>query len=133
MIGRLGARSRGFPAASKPSSTLAAASSGTISLAGRSRLSLPRSTSCIAAVAVIALVMDAIQTTESSVMGAGLPRSRLPKAPSYSTSVSVAATATTPGIAFDSTAWRKIRSRFTRLDMVHLRVGARVAITGTHG
>jgi hypothetical protein len=43
---------------------------------------LPRSTSCIAAVAVIALVIEAIQTTVSSVIGAALPISRWPKAPS---------------------------------------------------
>ncbi len=82
VIGRFGARSRGLPAASKPSSTRAAPSSGTTSAAGRSRESLPRSTSCMAAAAVIALVIEAIHTTVSRVIGAGLPISRWPKAPS---------------------------------------------------
>jgi len=107
VIGRLGARSRGWPAGSNPSSTLADNRAGTTSLAGRSRLSLPRSTSCMAAVPVMALVIDAIQTTESTVIGASLPSSRLPKAPSYTVSLSLAATATMPGMAFDSTAWLK--------------------------
>ena len=82
MIGRLGARRRGLPAGSKPSSTLALARSGTTSLAGRSRPSLPRSTSCMTAVAVIALVIEAIHTTVSGAIGASLPSSRLPNAPS---------------------------------------------------
>ena len=81
VIGRLGARSRGL-SPSQPSSTLACASSGTTELAGASRLSLPFSTSCIAAVPVIALVIDAIHTMVSTVMGAFLPISRVPKAPS---------------------------------------------------
>ncbi len=58
----------------------------------------------MAAVAVMALVIDAIQTTESRVIGASLPSSRLPKAPSYNVPLAVAATATMPGMAFDSTA-----------------------------
>ena len=82
MIGRFGARSRGLPAASKPSSTFTAPSSGSTSLAARSSTSLPRSTSCMAAVAVIAFVIEAIQTTVSGVIGAGLPSSRQPNAPS---------------------------------------------------
>src|SRR5262249_15298867 len=63
-----------------------------------------RSTSCMAAVAVIALVIEAIHTTVSSVIGASLPSSRRPTAPSYSTPLSVAAIAMMPGIVFDSTA-----------------------------
>jgi len=43
---------------------------------------LPRSTSCIAAVVVMALVMEAIHTTVSSAIGACLPISRVPNAPS---------------------------------------------------
>ena len=82
MIGRFGSRRRGFPAASKPSSTLAAPISGTTSRAGWSRLSLPFSTSCMAAVPVIAFVIEAIHTMVSWVMGASLPISRLPNAPS---------------------------------------------------
>ena len=82
MIGRLGGRRIGLPPASKPSSTCADPSSGTVALAGCSRLSLPCSTSCIAAAAVIALVMDAIHTTESRVIGVFVLRSRLPNAPS---------------------------------------------------
>ena len=70
MIGRFGARSVGWPAASKPSSTCTFASCGTTVCAGRSRSSLPLSTSCIAAVVVMAFVIDAIQTTVSSVIDA---------------------------------------------------------------
>ena len=58
----------------------------------------------MAAVAVMALVIDAIQTTESTVIGASLPSSRLPKAPSYRIPLSVPATATMPGMALDSVA-----------------------------
>src|SRR5215472_8271665 len=58
----------------------------------------------MAAVAVIALVIEAIQTTVSSVIAASLPSSRRPKAPWYSTPLSVAAIAMMPGIFFDSTA-----------------------------
>src|SRR5213594_218671 len=77
----------------------------------------------MAAAAVMALVIDAIHTTVSMVIGAFPPSSRLPKAPSYRISVPVAAIATTPGIAVDSTAWRRIRSMVFRPDMFHLRVG----------
>jgi len=48
---------------------------------GSSSASLPCSTSCIAAVAVIALVIEAIQNTLSRLIGSGLPRSRFPNAP----------------------------------------------------
>ena len=58
----------------------------------------------MAAVAVIALVMEAIHTTVSSVIGVLAPISRVPKAPSYSVPLSVTAAATMPGIVFDSTA-----------------------------
>jgi hypothetical protein len=51
-------------------------------LIGSSSWSLPCSTSCIAAVAVRALVIDAIQNTESAVISVHLARSRLPNAPS---------------------------------------------------
>jgi hypothetical protein len=57
------------------------ASSGTTG-GGPPRESLPRSTSCIAAAPVIAFVIEAIHTTVSRVIGAGLPISRWPKAPS---------------------------------------------------
>jgi len=60
--------------------TRAAPTWGTISRAGWSRLSFPFSTSCMAAVAVMAFVMEAIHTTVSRVMGAGLPSSRTPNA-----------------------------------------------------
>ena len=69
----------------------------------------------MAAVAVMALVIDAIQTTVSSVIGASLPSSRRPNAPSYSTPLSVAAMATIPGIFFDSTASLNIASTVFRL------------------
>src|SRR5207253_6612191 len=97
--------------------TCAFARPGASWLAGASRASLPRSTSCMAAVAVMALVIEAIHTTVSSVMGASLPSSRRPKAPSYSTPLSVAAIATMPGIAFDSTACVKLASTFFSVAM----------------
>src|SRR5262249_5325556 len=78
--------------------------SGTTLLAGPSSSSLPLSTSCIAAVPVMAFVIDAIHTTVSSVIEASLPSSRLPKAPSYNRPLSVAAMAMMPGIVLDSTA-----------------------------
>jgi len=49
---------------------------------GASSASLPSSTCYMAPAAVIALVIDAIQKTVSTVIAAGLPISRLPKAPS---------------------------------------------------
>src|SRR5262249_22852585 len=79
--------------------------------------------------AVIALVMDAIHTTVSEVMGASLPSSRLPKAPSYSTPSSVTAAATMPGIVFDSTAWLKIVSMLVRLGMAPSPSDARASNT----
>ena len=55
---------------------------GTMSAIGASSASLPSSTCCMAAAAVIALVIDAIQNTVSTVIAGGLPISRRPKAPS---------------------------------------------------
>jgi hypothetical protein len=78
----LGARSRGLPLASNPSITWTLPRNGMTFPAGASSDSLPRSTSCIAAVPVIALVIEAIHTTVSGVIEAGLPISRTPKAPS---------------------------------------------------
>src|SRR5918994_5755442 len=77
----------------------------------------------MAAVAVIALVIEAIHTTVSRPIGALVPISRVPNAPSYTVPLSVAATATTPGIFFDSTAWLNIVSMGLRLGMAHLLVG----------
>jgi hypothetical protein len=74
-------RNFGSPALSNPSSTLTAASSGSTSRIGRSSASLPRSTSCMAAVDVIALVMEAIQNNVSTVMAAPDGSARLPNAP----------------------------------------------------
>jgi hypothetical protein len=68
---------------------------------------LPASTCCIAAAAVIALVIDAIQKTVSRVIAAGLPMSRLPKAPSYKGSPRTVAAATTPATSPASAAWRR--------------------------
>src|SRR2546430_11324773 len=65
----------------------------------------------------MALVIEAIHATVSSVMGASLPSSRRPKAPSYSTPLSVAAIATMPGIVFDSTACVKLASTFFSVAM----------------
>jgi len=72
----------------------------------------------MAAVAVMALVIEAIHTTVSRVIGASWPSARLPKAPSYSVPLSVAATATMPGMDFDSTAWLKILSIDAMVGMV---------------
>ena len=79
---RLGARSLGLPSASKPSRTWALPISGAYFSAGASRSSLPSSTSCRTAVPVIALVVEKIANTESVVMSASWPRTRLPAAPS---------------------------------------------------
>ena len=81
VMARRGARRIGLPSASKPSSTWMDASSGRTSAAGASRSSNPRSTSCSAATEVIALVMDAIQNTESSLIAASAAMSRRPNAP----------------------------------------------------
>ena len=56
------------------------------------------------AVAVTALVIDAIQNTVSGVMSGPLALSRLPNAPSYTIPLSVAAIATMPGTVPASTA-----------------------------
>ena len=71
----------------------------------------------MAAVPVMALVIDAIHTMVSSVIGVLLPISRVPKAPSYSVPLSVTAAATMPGIVFDSTAWVNAVSMLLRLAM----------------
>ena len=62
MIGRRGGRGQRRPVVLEAFEHLGLASSGTQSAAGRSSSSLPCSTSCIAAVPVTALVIDAIQT-----------------------------------------------------------------------
>ncbi len=80
MTGRFGGRKRGVPLASKPSSTPIVSISGATRPAGASRSSSPRSTACITAAPVIALVIDAIQPTVSVDIGVGSPRVRRPKA-----------------------------------------------------
>ncbi len=83
MIGRFAGRSFGAPAASKPSSTWGEPSAGSMFGTGSSSLSLPCSTSCIAATEVITLVMDAMRKTVSMVIAAAPGSStRGPKAPS---------------------------------------------------
>ena len=67
-----------------------------MSAAGASSESLPRSTSCMAAAPVIALVIEAIQITLSC--------ASTPAAPSKITPLSVAAAATTPGTSPAATA-----------------------------
>src|SRR4051794_5076823 len=81
VIGRLASRSFGEPSGPKPSNTFGAANSGNSRPTGSSRSSLPTSTSCMAAVAVIAFVMDAIQNTVSTVIGSVSVISRRPKRP----------------------------------------------------
>jgi len=57
------------------------AAGGAISFIGCSSPISPRSTSCSAAAAVIALVMDAMRNTVSRLIGGRSPGPRLPKAP----------------------------------------------------
>ena len=82
MTGPLGSRSRGAPPASKPSSTFTFLITGSTSPIGWSRPIRPSSTSCMAAVPVTALVIEAMRNTELSVIGSGLSTVRRPKAPS---------------------------------------------------
>ena len=82
MMSRLALRVLGLPSASKPSSTPTSPSAGITALAGASSESLPRSTSCMAAAPVTALVIEAIHTTVSGVISAASPSIRLPKPPS---------------------------------------------------
>jgi hypothetical protein len=69
VIGRLAGRSFGAPEASNPSSTWGDPSAGSMFGTGSSSLSLPCSTSCIAATEVITLVIEATRNTVSRVMG----------------------------------------------------------------
>jgi hypothetical protein len=68
--------------ASKPSRTWCEPSVGSMSGTGASSASLPCSTSCIAATEVMALVIEAMRKTLSSVIGSGWPSARRPNAPS---------------------------------------------------
>src|SRR5256714_5444898 len=95
-MARFAGRSRGLPEASNPSSTLGEPSSGRTWLIGWSSSSFLCSTSCMQAVAVMALVMDSSQNTVSCVMTAAPARSRLPVAPSKITPRESAASAMTP-------------------------------------
>ena len=72
VIGFLAGRSFGSPLASNPSSTCGLARSGSSLPIGSSSESLPCSTSCMPAAAVIALVIEAIQNTLSAVMASSL-------------------------------------------------------------
>ena len=96
VIGRLGGRVLTAPSAPMLTSTCLSAISGTISAAGASSESLPRSTSCMTAAPVIALVIEAIQSTLSC--------ASTPAAPSKITPLSFAAAATTPGTSPAATA-----------------------------
>ena len=64
MTGAFGLRSRGAPSASNPSSTFTSLTTGNRSPIGCSRPMRPCSTSCMAAVPVTALVIDAMRNTE---------------------------------------------------------------------
>jgi hypothetical protein len=79
---RFGARSLGSPRSSKPSMTWSRPMSGAYSFAGASRSSLPSSTSCSAAVPVMALVVEKMAKTVSAVIASGPSRRRTPAAPS---------------------------------------------------
>ena len=97
VIGRLAGRSRGEPSAAKPSSTCTLPSSGSTVAIGPSSDSLPCSTSCMAQAPVMALVIEAIQTTVSAVIGAPEVVSRTPEPPAKIGPSAVAAATTTPG------------------------------------
>ena len=76
-----GARSTGL-SPSHPANTLSSAACGIhLVIAKKSRSSLPCSTSCIAQAPVIALVIEAMLQTVSSVIATTPPISRSPKAP----------------------------------------------------
>src|SRR6516165_8389130 len=99
--------------------------------AGSSSLSLPRSTSCMAATDVTSFTMEAMRKTVSVVIFAAAPVQRTPKAPSYRTAFSVAAMATTPGA---SPASRPARSRRS-ISLLRETAGgtAAAAASGTFG
>ena len=73
--------------------------------------SLPCSTSCMAQAPVTALVIEAIQTTVSAVIGTPVARSRTPNPASKITPSAVAAAATTPGLTPAVTAARSGAAR----------------------
>ena len=79
VTGRTGSRRTGL-SPSQPSRTLSAAASGSQVEIGESRSSLPCSTSCIAQAPVIALVIEAMLQTVSSVIATPEPSFRSPKA-----------------------------------------------------
>jgi hypothetical protein len=80
VIGLRAVRNCGTPRASKPESTSGEASVGSMFAAGSSSLSLPCSTSCIAATDVNSLTIEATRNTVSIDIFA--PMSRTPNAPS---------------------------------------------------
>ena len=82
MTGILGSRSRGVPSRWNPSNTFASFTTGNRSPIGCSRPIRPFPTSCMAAVPVTALVIDAMRNTESRVIASVLSTARYPKAPS---------------------------------------------------
>ena len=96
VIGFLAGRVVTVPSAPMPTRTSLRAISGTMSAAGVSRPNFPRSTICIAAAPVMALVMEAIQITLSDCS--------VPAAPSKIVPSALAATAATPGTSPASTA-----------------------------
>ena len=81
-MGRLAGRSFGAPPASKPSSTCGEPSVGSMLGTGSSSLSLPCSTSCMAATEVMAFVIEAMRKTLSSVIAGPASSARAPKTPS---------------------------------------------------
>src|SRR5205823_7650007 len=89
VMGRLGDRVVTMPSSPMLISTCLSTISGTTSEPCASSESLPRSTSCMAAAPVTALVIEAIQSTLSC--------ASTPAAPSKITPLSVAAATTTPG------------------------------------
>ena len=102
-----GARSFGLPSASKPSSSLISANSGSTLSTGVSGLSLPRSIRIIAAVLPTALVIEKMRNTVSS--AAGLPGAASPAAPDQVTPLALAVMATAKGRS-----WRATASSMTR-------------------
>ena len=72
----------GTPFASKPASTWDDPSAGSMLPAGSSSFSLPRSTSCSAAIDVSSLTIEAMRKIVSLDIGDAVATSRKPNAPS---------------------------------------------------
>ena len=97
VIWAFGACNKGWPLESQPVKSFTPASSGKNLAAGSSSVSLPCSTSCMAAAPTMGLVIEASQNTVSGVIATPRPSARSPKAASYTVPSEELAAATTPG------------------------------------